>query len=188
MPTVLSREDILNAKDTKIEFVETPEWAPDDPDAGVYVKGLSGVARDSFEMAMLEQRRITSAQGKKKNVQVVNLKNLRAKLVVRCAVDHPDPELAHEIFTMADVEALGEKNAAPLNRIYAKARELSGLSDEDVDELTAELGEDSSDASGSSSLLPSGTEASPSANDGSTVENSQSGWPTTESSPSATDD
>ena len=193
MATVLSRDEILNAKDTKIEFVETPEWAPaghkNPSEFGVFVKGLSGAARDSFEMAMLEQRRVTSATtGRKKDIQVINLKNLRAKLVVRCAVDRPDPDLAHEIFEMSDVDLLGEKSASALNRIYMKARELSGLSDEDVDELTAELGEDQSGASGSNSLLHSGIEASPNANIGSAPTNLPSGSHTTASSPSGIED
>lgn len=185
MPTVLTREQILQKADLQVEFVEIPEWASEEtPDAGVYVRGLTGEARDAFEMAMLEQRR--NAKGK--NVQIINLKNLRAKLVVRCAVDHADPELAREIFTPADVEELGHKSAAALQRIYQKARELSGLSDEDVDELTAELGEGQSDASGSGSPSPLGIEASPNVNVGSAAENSASGSHTTDSNPSEIDD
>lgn len=186
MATVLSREAIFASKDTSIEFVSTPEWAPDhkDPEFGVFAKGLSGTDRDAFEMAMLEQRR--NAKGK--NVQVVNLKNLRAKLVVRGAVDSDDPDTCKPIFQPADIEPLGLKSASALNRVYMKIRELSGLSDEDVDELTAELGEDQSDASGSSSPSLLGIAASPSANVGSARTSSPSGSPTTDSNPLGTDD
>lgn len=188
MATVLSREDILKAEDLLIEFVKTPEWAPKghaNPDEfGVYARGLTGTDRDAFEMAMLEQRRVTSATtGRKKEVQVINLQNLRAKLVVRGAVDTADPDTAQPIFSPEDVTALGRKSALALNRVYQKIRELSGLTDEDVDEMTADLGEGQSDASGSNSPSLLGIEASPNVNAGSVPGSSLSGRHTTSSSP-----
>lgn len=176
MPTVLTRDQILSADDAQKEFVPVPEWAPPtDPDAGVWVHGLSGTDRDRFDMSMIIQK------GKK---QELNFRNLRARLIALTAFDGPDPATARRLFEPADVEALGKKNAAALQRVYGKAQELSGLSNEAVEELTGELGEDSSGASGSSSLLPSGMEASPSVNGGSAPESSASGSPTTASSPS----
>lgn len=179
MSTVLTRDQIFAADDRKIEFVKVPEWAGDDPEAGVFVQGLSGHDRDSFEMAMLEIR------GKK---QSVNLQNLRAKLIVRTAVDSDDPTTAKPIFTLVDIAPLGRKSAAALQRVYAVAQRLSGLSTEDVEELTKDLGEDESDGSGSDSPSPSGTVLSLNANAGSAPLSSASGSPTTGSSPSESDD
>ena len=47
------------------------------------------------------------------------------------------------------VEALGRKNAAALQRVFRVAQRLSGLAEDEVDELTAALGEDPSVGSGS---------------------------------------
>lgn len=173
MSTVLTREDILAAKDTKIEPVEVPEWG-----GMVFVRGLSGTDRDSFELAMIEQR------GKK---QEVNLRNLRAKLIVRCAVDSDDPDTAQPIFKIEDIPALGRKSAAALQRVYTVAQRVSGLSNEDVEELTEELGNDQSDGSGSDLQVTSDTVLSLMPNVTSPAESSQSGSLTIDSSPSEAD-
>ena len=165
MSTVLTRDQIQIVDDRKIEAVEVPEWG-----GMVYVRGLSGTDRDSFEMAMIEQSR-----GKGKRTQEVNLRNLRAKLVVRTAVDSADPETAKPIFEMSDIEWLGRKSAQALQRVYAVAQRLSGLSNEEVEELTTDLGEGQSGGSGSGSLLLLDTDLSRSVNDGSPAENSPNG-------------
>ena len=166
MSTVLTREDVLAAKDTKIEPVEVPEWG-----GMLYVRGLSGTDRDSFELAMLEQR------GKK---QEINLRNLRAKLIVRCAVDCEDSDVAKPIFRFEDIEPLGKKSAAALQRVYKVAQQLSGLSNEDVEELTIELGNAPSDGSGSDLPLHSDTAPSLMLSEPSAAKSSLSGLPTTE--------
>jgi len=178
VPTVLTREQIFGAEDRIIEFVKVPEWSGGDPETGVFVQGLTGVDRDSFELGMIEGR------GRK---QEVNLRNLRAKLIVRCAVDSDDPDTAKQIFTLVDIAPLGRKSAAALQRVYAVAQRLSGLSNEDVEEMTIELGEEKSDGSGSGSLLPLGIVPSPMLSEPSAAESSQSGEPTTESNPLGTD-
>ena len=177
MSTVLTREEILAADDIDIKWCPVPQWGKDvaGDDKGVFVRGLTGTERDAFEMAMLDQR--MNSKGTKVIQQEINLKNLRAKLIVRCAVDSDDPKIAKTIFTPADVEALGRKNGAALQLIYSMAQRLSGLSTEDVEELTKDLGEDSSDGSGSDSPAILAILPSPSANDGSAAESSPSGLP-----------
>lgn len=175
MTTVLSRETILAALDLQIEWVEVPEWGAEG--AGVFVRGLTGADRDAFEMDMI--------QGKGKKAEI-NLRNLRAKLVVRSAVDSNDPATAQPIFKIEDIEPLGRKSAAALQRIYGVAQRLSGLSEEDVEELTTALGEGESDGSGSGLPLPSGTVLSRMPKETSAVESSASGSPSTAESPSET--
>jgi hypothetical protein len=175
--TVLTRDQIKVVDDRKIESVEVPEWG-----GMVYVRGLSGTDRDSFEMAMIEQSR-----GKGKRTQEVNLRNLRAKLVVRTAVDSDDTETAKPIFEMADIEWLGRKSAQALQRVYAVAQRLSGLSNEEVEELTTDLGEGQSDDSGSDSPSPLAIGPSPTVNDGSAAKSSRSGLHTIDSSPLETE-
>lgn len=130
---ILTRDDILKADDIKTERVEVPEWG-----GTVIVKSLTGRQRDEFEGSMIEQRR-----GK----AVMNTANMRAKLVAWACVD----ESGERLFTNADITDLGEHNAAPVNRIYTVAAKLSGLSDDDVDEMVGK----SEGSRGSSSSSPS---------------------------------
>lgn len=130
----LSREEILKSKDIGIEVVFVPEWG-----GSVTVKGLSGRQRDQFEISLLE--------GKGKNRQV-NLRNLRAKLVAMTIVN----DKGNPIFDDTDAQALGEKSASALQKVYVVATRLSGLGEDDVEELTEELGKDQSVDSGS--VLP----------------------------------
>jgi hypothetical protein len=170
--TVLSRTQIKTVKDRKIEFVPVPEWTDNhDPEAGVFVMGLTGTARDEFELSMIDQ--------KKGRLQSVNMQNLRARLIVLTAVDSDNLETARTIFSAEDITWLGKKSAQALQRVYAMAQKLSGLSNEDVEELTKELGEDLSDGSGTDSLLLLDTAPSQSVKPTSPVTNSPSGWPTT---------
>jgi len=130
----LTAQDILSANDEVIEKVEVPEWK-----GHLWVRGLTGAERDAFEASILE--------GRGKNRQV-NLKNFRAKLVAAAAIN----KNGERLFTSpGQVEALGKKNARALQRVFDVAQELSGLSETDVDELTAELGKEQNGSSGSDS-------------------------------------
>lgn len=115
--TILGREQILSAQDLEKELVEVKEWG-----GAVYVRALTGTERDAFEASMVDQR------GKSRTI---NLKNLRARL---CALTICDEE-GNRLFSDADVEELGKKSAAALTRVFEVAQRLSGLSQEDVEEL-----------------------------------------------------
>lgn len=115
---ILTRDDILQVQDLPKELVEVPEW-----DGAVYVRGLTGAERDALEASIVEQRGRSTR---------MNLMNLRAKLVAMSVVD----EEGNRLFSDADVEKLGQKSAAALNRIFEVAQRLSGLTSEDVEELT----------------------------------------------------
>lgn len=116
--TLLSKADILQAQDIKTESVDVPEWG-----GQVIVRALDGTERDALEASMI--------QGKGKNAQV-NLTNLRAKLVARSLVD----EHGARLFEDGDIPALAKKSASALNRVYEVAQRLSGITQEDVDDLT----------------------------------------------------
>lgn len=132
---LLTRTQILEADDIKIEIVPVPEWGGD-----VAVRGLSGVERDAFEETIL------SFDAKRK--ARMNLRNARAKLVAQSVVD---PETKQLLFGEKDVAALGRKSAAALSRVYAVAQRLSGIGDEDVEELLKNSASGQSDDSGSDS-------------------------------------
>ena len=62
--------------------------------------------------------------------------NVRAKLCAWCIVDEGRRP---RVFADADIVALGAKSAAALDRIYDVASDLSGITDEDVEELAEEM-------------------------------------------------
>lgn len=115
---LLTRDQILNANDLATEQVPVPEWGGD-----VIVKALSGRERDAFEATIAGERR-----GKRVEM---NLENIRARFVAACVVD----EHGQPLFYPSDVELLGEKSAAALQRVFNVGQRLSGLSDQDMEEL-----------------------------------------------------
>jgi len=119
---MLSREDIINIDDVQTEEVEVPEWG-----GKVTVKGLSGFERDKYEQSMVE--------GQGKNTRL-NMKNARARLVQACMVERKDGQLKPIFDQPGDIKRLGKKSGKALDRVYNVARKLSGLSEEDMDELT----------------------------------------------------
>ena len=114
----LNREAILKANDIEKREVYIPEWG-----GSVYVRGMTGRERDQFEASIIRQRG--------RNTEI-NMKNARAKLVVMCTVDQE----GNRLFTDADVAPLADKSAKALDRIFAVAQELSGITREDMEELT----------------------------------------------------
>jgi hypothetical protein len=134
MADYLSRNDILEASDIVVEDVAVPEWH-----GTVRVRGLTGTERDAFEEASMHR------YGKKAQNRELNLKDFRARLVSWSIVD----EDGKRVFADADVQALGKKSAAALQRVFDAAARLSGLSDTDIEELIKNSQEDQSEDSGS---------------------------------------
>lgn len=126
---ILTRDAILQAEDLPRELVEVPEWG-----GCVYVRALTGAERDAFEASVVEQR------GKSTKM---NLRNIRAKLVALTIVD----EEGTRLFSDADVKLLGQKSAAALDKLFEVAQRLSGLKDEDVEELAKNSEDDLSEDS-----------------------------------------
>lgn len=126
-PAPLSRSDILAASDLAIELVPVPEWG-----GFVYVRGLTGTERDSFEGSLLMRD--------EKGRQAIRYDNVRAKLAARTVCDASGKRL----FSDADIPELAKKSAAALARVFEVAQRLSGLGAEDVQELLAGLKNDPS--------------------------------------------
>ena len=134
--TYLSRDAILQREDIVTEDVEVPEWG-----GSVRVRGMSGVERDAFEASLIVQPE-EQANGKRKRrrqqATKTSMANVRAKLCAWCIID----ENGAKLFSDADVVALGAKSAAALDRVYEVASALSGITDEDVEEIAEEMIED----------------------------------------------
>ena len=126
---ILTRDDILRANDSQMEAVDVPEWG-----GQVLVKGLSGTERDRFEQDSIDQRGKTTK---------LNFTNIRARLLVLCLVD----EQGNRLFQRSDIDLLGQKSAVALNRVFEVARRLSGLNQEDVEELAENFDDGQSDNS-----------------------------------------
>ena len=111
------REAILAPRALKRETVHVPEW-----DVDVVVQELTAAERDAFEASCLTRK------GKKMEP---NTANLRAKLIVQTL----RKEDGTRIFGDGDVDEVGKLSAAAVNRLFEVASRLSGLTEEDVEEL-----------------------------------------------------
>lgn len=128
----LNREQILAADDMAYEEVEVPQWG-----GTLTLKSLTGTERDKFEASMM----VMNKGGKPSQ----NLENLRARLVVLCAIDRDDNDLP--IFTHEDIKPLGKKSAAALDLVFSAAQELNGFTKADVEALTEGFDSDPSESS-----------------------------------------
>ena len=116
------RKLILDVQDFPVEEVKVPEWNLPFP---IYIRTMSAQERDDFESSQL----VDDAEGNK----ILSLQNLRASLLARviCA----DPEGKHRIFNSGDIEALGNKSVAAVDRCLEVSRKLNGSTEEDEENL-----------------------------------------------------
>lgn len=131
---LLGRKEILLAHDLKHEDVEVPEWG-----GTVRVRGLKGVERDEFESSIV----VTNPDGSTR----VESKAMRARLVTLTVVDDKGVRL----FTQDDVNALGQKSASALERVFDVAMRLAGMSKDEVEKLGKDSEETPSEDSSSDS-------------------------------------
>lgn len=115
----LSREALLAAAAQPL-----PTERLDIPELGgfVYIRGMSGAERDSWEKSLFRGR------GTKRTIDT---ENARARLAVRCVVD----EQGQRVFTDADAGALGNLRVDVLQKVFEASQRLSGVSDEDLDDI-----------------------------------------------------
>ena len=118
---VLTRDQILAADDLKTEEVEVPEWG-----GSVLVRTLTAHERDVFEDGLIK----TKGRGRNQTREM-QLEDVRAKLACLTIVDAGGVQ----IFNRADMLELGKKSAGALNRVWDVASRLSGMTNEDVEEL-----------------------------------------------------
>ena len=133
----LNRDAILGVNDILTEKVDVPEWGGE-----VIVRGLTGEERDAYEGS---RRQIRNA-GTPQQELIILSDNMRANLLVKCLID----ENGERLFADKDAGLLGMKNGRTLDRLFDVASRLSGMSDEEAEELEGNF-ETASDASTSSS-------------------------------------
>ena len=127
----LSKDEILAVQDMRREPLDVPEWG-----GQVYVVALSGVERDSFEQAVMDGR---GANGQ------VAMTNVRGRLAAMTLCD----EKGVRLFALGDMDALGAKSAAALDRVFEIAQKLSRIGGEDIEDLVGNSDGGQSDSSGS---------------------------------------
>ncbi|MBU3694794.1 MAG: hypothetical protein FGM40_08210 [Rhodocyclaceae bacterium] len=129
MSKILSKTDILNSHDMRIQTVAVPEWG-----GSVRLRTLTGAERDAFEATL-----VRVVDGKR----VPEMDNLRAKLLAATIVDEQD----RQVFSASDVAALGRKSALALDRVFSVAQALNGMGVEGMEEALKNSVPGPSDAS-----------------------------------------
>ena len=121
---------------------------------------LSGKERDAFEASLINRAKNGSQQG-------INLQNLRAKLVARSVVNPEDFNIEEHngvaisatllpdhkptrMFNEIEANDLGDISASALQRLFKAAQALSGISEDDVEEMVGDLKNDQNGVSGTS--------------------------------------
>ena len=124
----LTKEQILEAQDIQREEVEVPEWG-----GTVYVKALTAAERDQYESTIIE----FGMDGKPRKMRLDKIRTLLAAMTI-CDED------GARIFKDSEIAAIGGKSAAALERVIEVAQRLSGISQNDVEELADGLKNDQS--------------------------------------------
>lgn len=115
---LLTRDAILSASDVREEDVPVPEWG-----GTVRVRGLTGKQRKALSESLLDQKGQASTR---------KAIDLQTRLPAMCMIG----EDGRRLFDDEDVALLNEKSAAALKRVFDVAARLSGLSDDDVEEMS----------------------------------------------------
>lgn len=123
------RDEILSLDDVVYESVKVPEWG----NREFWLRAPTSADRDAFESSLITQRKVRKPNGKTRTINETSLANIRAKLVVRCVCEgQGNPAL---VFKPEDADKLAAKNSAAVDRLYAVAQRLAGITDEELDEL-----------------------------------------------------
>jgi len=100
---LLTKEQILKAKDLPTEVVEVPEWG-----GSVIVRTLMSDVFDTWQLAEGKERETGTSR-------------IRSSFCAICMVDKDGKVL----FTKGDVAALGKKSGVALNRVWEVAQRLN---------------------------------------------------------------
>jgi len=109
---LLTREQIVNAKDIKSVIVPCPEWG-----GSVSVQGLTLEEKDEWSLSISEDKG-------------VSIKGATAKLCALCMRG----DKGKLLFSLDDIEVLQAKSALPMDRIFQAAQELTGIGQGEVEE------------------------------------------------------
>lgn len=132
---LLTADEILGMDDIPTEEVVVPEWQG----RTVLVCGMTAAGKNAYEASLVEIKGTT---------RKVRMENATAKLLVRTLVNRQRQPL----FTESQIEKLGTKSAAALERLAQVALRLSSMRVSDMEELVKNSDAAQSDVSPSASL------------------------------------
>lgn len=115
------KDMILGADDLKREVVEVPEWG-----VTVVVSEMNGRDREAWS----HETFITKQDGDEIKSEVVR-EDFAARLLVRCLCD----EDGNKLFSPDELAALSAKNGKVLNRLFAVADRLNGITPKAAQEI-----------------------------------------------------
>lgn len=115
---LLSKDEIFGMDDIPMEEVAVPEWK----NRKVLICGLTAAAKNAYQASLVEIKGTS---------RKVRMENATAKLLVRTIVNRQ----RQPIFTETDIERLGAKSAAALERLATVANRLSGMDEKENAEL-----------------------------------------------------
>lgn len=121
VPPLLTGDQIRQrARETKIRRakIHVPDLGGD-----IYVRGMSGTERDRLE----ERFRVRNGR----RAGQVDLRNFRAMMTCRVVVDAHGNRLLND----GDADVIGNLPSGALDQIIAKCNELSGMTEEEAEDL-----------------------------------------------------
>jgi hypothetical protein len=124
---ILSKEQILAAQDLETETVDVPQWG-----GSVLVRSMTARERGQLMANIVDQ------QGGARKVKYAELQ------VRTCAASIVDAQGAR-MFDEADIAKLSRKSSGALQLVFDVAQRLSGMTDDQVKELTEDFAETPSD-------------------------------------------
>lgn len=116
----LTIEEIKASVDLPVDTVPVDEWKNGET---VIVRGLTAKGWDEYEQEVIDMQ---------KRGGTTNIRMIRLLLVIRTVMNGDGSAV---LFSRADLEWLQGKSAIVTNRLYKKARELSGLDADDAKAL-----------------------------------------------------
>lgn len=113
---MLTRDAIFSATDRKHKTVNVPEWGGD-----VRIDVMSGADRDEFDAWLMDNRK----------GDTFNTKKMKVFLLCMTVAG----EDGKKLFTLADLDALNEKNGEVINKLFEVAQDINGMSQKSVERL-----------------------------------------------------
>jgi hypothetical protein len=116
--SILTKDSILAADDSRVEALDVPEWG-----GRVHLRVMSGTDRDRMERNFLAQKEGGAGEAPG---------NIRAMIACLTLCD---AEGALLFDSNGDIEALGRKSAAALDRVFSASMRLNRFGEDDVEGL-----------------------------------------------------
>ena len=113
---MLTKEDILNAKDIKEKTITVPEWGGE-----VKIKSLTSLEKDRIESFIFNESRTA----------IITEAEVKARYLVYSIIT----EDGKRMFTDLDAKELGKKSAAAVDRVFMALQEICAISDSDVEKM-----------------------------------------------------